>query len=81
MSVLRVVYVAARGSYGLSTETDTLLRVKDGSLPDERLDTTGSSVDLVKGDLSDDLGSVLPEIWLESPTITAGSIILTCGAS
>jgi hypothetical protein len=64
-------------AYGLATETNTLLRVEDGTLckvsvlyrtwqkkitnlPDKGLDTTGTTVDLVKGDLSNDLGTVLP---------------------
>src|SRR6478609_3779962 len=40
---------------GLATESDTLLRVEDGTLPDEGLDATGTTVDLVKSDLVDDL--------------------------
>lgn len=48
------------GTYGLATEADTLLRVKDRSLPDERLDATGTTVDLVEGDLADDFVAVLP---------------------
>lgn len=46
----------------LATETDTLLRVEDGSLPDEALDATGTTVDLVKSDLVNDLGTVLPAV-------------------
>lgn len=45
---------------GLSTESDTLLGVENGTLPDEGLDTTGTAIDLVEGDLVDDLGTVLP---------------------
>lgn len=45
---------------GLSTESDTLLSVEDGTLPDEGLDATGTAIDLVEGDLVDDLGTVLP---------------------
>lgn len=45
---------------GLSTESDTLLGVEDGTLPDERLDATGTAIDLVEGDLVDNLGTVLP---------------------
>lgn len=45
---------------GLATEADTLLRVEDGALPDEALDATGTTVDLVKGDLVDDFGAMLP---------------------
>lgn len=45
---------------GLATESDTLLRVEDGTLPDEGLDATGTTVDLVKSDLVDDLGTMLP---------------------
>jgi len=44
---------------GLSTEANTLLRVEDGTLPHERLDTTGTAIYLVEGDLVDDLGAVL----------------------
>lgn len=44
----------------LAPEADTLLRIEDGALPDESLDATGTAIDLVKGDLVDDLGSVLP---------------------
>ena len=44
---------------GLATETDTLLGVENGAFPDEGLDSTGTAVDLVEGDLVDDLGSVL----------------------
>lgn len=32
---------------GLSSEADTLLRIENGSLPDERLDATRTTVDLV----------------------------------
>lgn len=45
---------------GLSTESNTLLGVEDGTLPDEGLDATGTAIDLVEGDLVDDLGAVLP---------------------
>lgn len=45
---------------GLATEADALLGVEDGTLPDEALDATGTTVDLVQGDLVDDLGAVLP---------------------
>ena len=44
---------------GLAAETDTLLSVEDGALPDEGLDATGTTVDLVEGDLANDLGTVL----------------------
>jgi hypothetical protein len=47
-------------TYGLAAETDTLLGVEDGSLPDERLDATGTTVDLVESNLADDLAAVLP---------------------
>jgi hypothetical protein len=39
----------------LSSESDTLLGIEDGPLPDERLDSTRTTVDLVEGDLSDNL--------------------------
>lgn len=45
---------------GLAAEADTLLGVEDGALPDEGLDATGTAIDLVEGDLVDDLGAVLP---------------------
>jgi hypothetical protein len=44
---------------GLAAETDTLLRVEDGALPDEGLDATSTTVDLVEGDLANNLGTVL----------------------
>jgi hypothetical protein len=47
---------------GLAAEADTLLRVEDGTLPDEGLDATGTAIDLVEGDLVDDLGTVLPVV-------------------
>lgn len=43
----------------LSTETDTLLGVENGTFPDEGLDATGTTVDLVQGDLVDNLRAVL----------------------
>lgn len=49
---------------GFATETDTLLRVEDGTLPDEALDATGTTVDLVESDLVDNLGTMLPIIQL-----------------
>jgi hypothetical protein len=49
----------SEGTYGLAAEADTLLRVEDGALPDERLDATGTAVDLVESDLADDLVAVL----------------------
>jgi hypothetical protein len=45
---------------GLATEADTLLGVEDGTLPDQALDATGTTVDLVKSDLVNDLGTMLP---------------------
>jgi hypothetical protein len=56
------VLVNSATTYGLAAETDTLLRVEDGSLPDERLDATGTTVDLVESDLADDLVTMLPGI-------------------
>lgn len=44
---------------GLATETDTLLRVEDGTFPDKGLDATGTAIDLVEGDLVNNLGTVL----------------------
>lgn len=49
-------------TYGLASEADTLLRVQDGALPDERLDATGATVDLVESDLTNNLGAVVPGI-------------------
>jgi hypothetical protein len=43
----------------LTTEADTLLRVEDGTLPDKGLDTTLTTVDLVKEDLTNDGVAVL----------------------
>ena len=54
---LREDFLAFRDS--LATETDTLLGVENGTFPNESLDSSGTAVDLVKGDLVDDLGSVL----------------------
>ena len=45
---------------GLATEANTLLGVEDGALPDEGLDATGTAIDLVKSDLVNNLGAVLP---------------------
>jgi hypothetical protein len=53
------VVVVFEGTYGLAAEADTFLRVENGALPDERLDATGTAVDLVEGDLADDLVAVL----------------------
>jgi hypothetical protein len=47
---------------GLASETDTLLGVENGTLPDERLDTTGTTVDLVESDLTNNLVAVLSAI-------------------
>jgi hypothetical protein len=44
---------------GLATESDTLLRVEDGTFPNEGLDATGTTVDLVKSDLVNDLRTML----------------------
>jgi len=44
----------------LATEADTLLGVEDRALPDKSLDTTGTTINLVEGDLVDDLGTMLP---------------------
>jgi hypothetical protein len=43
---------------GLATEADTLLGVENGALPDEGFDPTSTTVDLVEGDLADDLVSM-----------------------
>lgn len=39
----------------LSSESNTLLGIEDGPFPDERLDSTRTTVDLVQGNLSDNL--------------------------
>jgi hypothetical protein len=44
---------------GLATESDTLLRVENGTLPNEGLNTTSTTIDLVKSDLVNDLGTML----------------------
>lgn len=44
---------------GLATESDTFVGVENGALPDKRLDATGTTIDLVKSDLVDDLGAML----------------------
>ena len=44
----------------LSSETNTLLGVEDGTLPNEGLNTTSTTVDLVKSDLANDGRSMLP---------------------
>lgn len=46
---------------GQSSETDTLLRVEDGSFPDKGLDATGTTIHLVESNLADDLVAVVPE--------------------
>lgn len=51
-------------TYGTATEANTLLRVEDGTLPHEGLDTTGTAVSLVKGDLANDLVAIVPAIAL-----------------
>jgi hypothetical protein len=56
------VVVCCGRTYRLAAEADTLLRVEDGALPDEGLDATGTAVDLVEGDLADDLVAVLSAI-------------------
>jgi hypothetical protein len=43
----------------LSTESDTLLRVQDGSFPDQSLDASCTTINLVECHLIDDLGAVL----------------------
>jgi hypothetical protein len=44
----------------LPSESDSLLGIEDGPLPDERLYSTSTTVDLVQGYLSDNLRSVVP---------------------
>lgn len=48
------------GTYGLASEADTLLRVQNRTLPHEGLDTTGTTVGLVKGDLANNRVAMLP---------------------
>jgi hypothetical protein len=45
---------------GLAAETDSLLRVEHGTFPDQALDTAGTTVNLIKSDLINDLGAMLP---------------------
>jgi hypothetical protein len=47
-------------TYSPATEADTLLRVKNGTLPDERLNTASTTIDLVEGNLANDLAAELP---------------------
>jgi hypothetical protein len=52
---------------GQATETDTLLSIEDGTLPDKGLDATSTTIDLVKGDLADNLVAVVPsQLSIES---------------
>lgn len=44
---------------GLATEANTLLRVEDRALPDQTLDATGTTVDLIESDLVNNLGAML----------------------
>ena len=44
---------------GLAAETDTLLRVEDGTLPDETLDATHTTVSHINGGLAQDLATEL----------------------
>lgn len=55
---------------GLATEADTLLRVENGTLPDERLDATSATVNLVQSHLVDDLGAMLPVIQILSANLS-----------
>lgn len=52
-------------------------------LPDERLDTTGTTVDLVESDLTDDSVTVLPAIIVSHDELGTGRRRKrhTCGAS
>ena len=68
---MRIVERAGCRAYGLATEADTLLRVEDGTLPDERLDTTGTTVDLVEGDLTNDLAAIFPVYPCELESMTS----------
>lgn len=49
-------------TYGTTPEADTLLRVEDGTLPHKSLDTTGTTISLVEGDLADHLVAIVPAI-------------------
>jgi hypothetical protein len=42
-----------------AAEANTLLTVKDGAFPDQRLDATGAAVDLVEGHFADDFVAVV----------------------
>ena len=46
--------------YRLPSETNSFLGIEDGSFPNERLDTTSSTINLVERDLTNNLGSVVP---------------------
>jgi len=48
-----------RVTYGLAAEPNALLRIEDRPLPHERLDATGTTVDLVESDLANDFAAVL----------------------
>lgn len=60
-------------TYSLSSESDTLLGVQDGTFPDKGLDATGTTVDLVKSDLSENLASVFSTKFNRKPEF-AGKI-------
>jgi hypothetical protein len=46
-------------AYRVTSETDTLLGVKNRALPNKALHTTGTTVGLVKSNLADDLATML----------------------
>lgn len=50
---------------GLTTETNTLFRIKDGTFPNKSLDTTLTTVNLVKEDLTDNSVTVLLSEFLD----------------
>lgn len=70
-----------RHTYGLATEADALFRVENGALPDERLDATGTTVDLVESDLTNDLVAVFPVSHVNAAMRISGTTARTCGAS
>lgn len=50
-------------------------------LPDQRLDTTGTTVNLVKGDLANDLATVFSGVMSMDIAVSAEVQVRTCGAS
>jgi hypothetical protein len=66
---------------GQSSETDTFLRVQNGSLPHKGLNSSGTTIDLIKGNLTDDLGAITPKCSISLKLSVTVPIQLTFGAS